>query len=72
MGMEDVHELAKWARKASRIERRAKRQLARLIHGQRRARCRLVGCRNLDSPEPCSRCGARGRGPEGRSDSRKV
>jgi hypothetical protein len=59
----DMHELAKWARRASRAERFAKLQTARVIFGERRLRCRLIGCTDLDSPEPCARCGAGGRMP---------
>jgi hypothetical protein len=66
MGMGDVQELAKWARRASRAERFAKLQTARVIFGERRLRCRLVGCTNLESTEPCSRCGAKGRDAKGR------
>jgi hypothetical protein len=72
MGMKDVHELAKWARRASRAERFAKVQTARVIFGERRLRCRLVGCTNLGSPEPCSRCGAQGRGPQPSGAGRKT
>jgi hypothetical protein len=64
VGMDDMRELAKWARKASRAERFAKLQVARAIYGERRLRCRLLGCTNLGDPEPCARCGGRGRGPE--------
>jgi hypothetical protein len=72
MGMGDVHELAKWARRASRVERFAKLQTARVVFGERRLRCRLVGCTNLGSPEPCSRCGAHGRGRQGTDVGRKA
>jgi hypothetical protein len=70
--MDDVRELAKWARRASRAERFAKRQTARVIFRERRVRCRLVGCTNLGSPEPCARCGATGRGTQETGPGRKT
>jgi hypothetical protein len=55
----DVHELTKWAHRASRFEMWMKLQAARVITKERRLVCLVAGCRNRDSAAPCSRCGAR-------------
>jgi hypothetical protein len=55
-------ELLKWAERASNVERALKLTTARLIVKSRRLTCQVIGCKDLDSSIPCSRCGARGRG----------
>jgi hypothetical protein len=55
----DASELAKWAHRASHLERIVKLHTARFIVRERRLRCLAVGCTNRDDPAPCARCGAR-------------
>jgi hypothetical protein len=57
----EMGELLKWARRGSKIERSLKLQTARFVVRSRRLTCQAIGCKNRDSAEPCTRCGARGR-----------
>jgi hypothetical protein len=57
----EMGELLKWARRASKIERSLKLRTARFIVRSRRLTCQVIGCKNRDNSQPCTRCGAHGR-----------